>query len=174
MNKDWRIISVRDFKNGFRGINFDKKNLVAHQKTLYDVWSHVQELGVHQKEIAEYFASIWNFSTNHTNHVIGHRLVCPRDWEIRTYSAGMNGKVDKTKTNGELDSQRLSDYLHFLGYEESELRQIFDSLHNLSADFSYRKPNPLVKVHSNALEWQKSRKYENSLDSLEGLGDFEW
>ena len=86
----------------------------------------------------------------------------------------MPGKKDKNLINGQIISQRMSDYLHFLGYYKSDSKRLFNSIHNLSQHFRFYSPNKDIKVHPKAIEWQKSRIFTDSLDSMEGLGDFEW
>lgn len=165
-----KLITCRDFKR----TNLNKEALAPHQRELYELWLHRESLAISQKEAGEYLSRFWDVKNIYASQLISHELVCPRRWEIRTYSTGMGGKKDKSFTNGQISSQRMSDYLHFLGYYESDSKKLFDSLNTLSEHFKFYSPNKDIQIHPKAKEWQKSRTFTDSLDSMEGLGDFEW
>lgn len=174
MKRDFSCVTVRDFKNGFQKSRINENYLVAHQRAIYDVWSRLKELKIHRKELAKHLYAIWEVDANYAGSISTNDLLCPRSWEIRAHSSQMKTRSSKNKTSGEIDSQRMSDLLHFLGYREEESRKVFTHLNALSEDYSFKNPDSRVKVHHKAVNLLKSRIYENSLDSMEGLGEFAW
>ena len=68
----------------------------------------------------------------------------PYYW-IRQGIRGNMKKKNSQYTSAEVATQRMSDYLHFLGYSQEESKKIFESIHEVCQYSSYVPPNKKIK-----------------------------
>ncbi len=128
-----------------------------------------KSLGLPFYEIAYTLALSWKIKPVSAISPLQH-LESSDYWAYTLQREGWRKDKSGNGTRIEVAAQRMSDFLAVLGYKEQTAKNIFEQLSTFGLPLKYISSSvqPLQK------DTKEVRTLDNSLDSLEGLGEFAW